>query len=30
MTKRILTAPEPVLKAIRPAIPTIIFLARKA
>jgi ubiquinone/menaquinone biosynthesis C-methylase UbiE len=30
LTKRILTAPEPVLKAIRPAIPTIIFLARKA
>jgi hypothetical protein len=29
VTKRILTAPEPVLKALRPAIPTIICLARK-
>jgi SAM-dependent methyltransferase len=30
LTRRLLTAPEPVLRAFRPAVPTIIFLARKA
>jgi SAM-dependent methyltransferase len=29
LTRVILTAPEPVLRIIRPAVPTIIFLARK-
>jgi ubiquinone/menaquinone biosynthesis C-methylase UbiE len=30
ISRRVLKAPEPVLKALRPAVPTIIFLARKA
>jgi ubiquinone/menaquinone biosynthesis C-methylase UbiE len=29
ISRRVLEAPEPVLKALRPAVPTIIFLARK-
>ena len=30
LTRRILTAPEPVLRVMRPVVPTIIFLAKKA
>jgi hypothetical protein len=29
ISRRVLEAPEPVLRALRPAVPTIIFLARK-